>query len=143
MPYKTTAASTSAPAPAASSSSSLHLLELQRIEARLESCLVGLRRLRTELQRDAASKGVLGSRGLTQFLIEQLQVQFHRHLGYLGLTLDVMLARAEAAGYQVPTARTLSKRLTERAYRAGDIKFDPASQTWLWLGDSEEKSHGK
>lgn len=132
-----------------------HIATLERIERRLETALTDLRVLRTELQRDVTSRGVLGSRGLTQFIIEQLQTAAAEHARCLqasqhvaagqqqprmavpapGIAINDLLALAERAGYEPPTRRTLSKRLTERNYRVGDIAFDQTAQVWYWQGE--------
>jgi hypothetical protein len=126
----------------------LHLSELERIERRLEGCLRDLRAYRASQQRGLTDQGVLGTRGLTQFLIEQLQAV--SDVGDGGLTVKAMLITAEIAGYAIPTARTLSKRLTERRYRVGDIDWQgpDSNETssinykgyWYWKGTTREES---
>ena len=103
-------------------SPSLELVQLERIERRFESCLRDLRQYRAYLQRDAADRGVLGSRGLTQFCIEQLS--------HSPMTTKELLTVAERAGYQTPTARILSKRLNGHAYRTGGIVWDTGMGKW-------------
>lgn len=137
-----------------------HVAALERLERRFQEALRDLRALRMELQRDVTSKGVLGSRGLTQFVLEQLQQvkaeharcrqeadhgarvsQDHRAaVPAAGIAISNLLRLAELAGYEPPTARLLSKRLTERAYRTGDIQFDRAGQQWVWQGTAAREA---
>jgi hypothetical protein len=88
------------------------------IERRLERTLRDLRLLRAELSQSVADKGVLGSRGLTEFCLCLLQAD--NAVG--GYTILEILRAAETAGYAVPSARTLSKRLGNRSYRVGDVE---------------------
>ena len=137
---------TAASTPAPPTLDPLHLSELERIERRLEGCLRDLRAYRASQQRGLTDQGVLGTRGLTQFLIEQLQAV--SSVGDGGLTVKAMLITAEHAGYAIPTARTLSKRLTERRYRVGDIDWQGPGQDftngskgyWYWKGTTGEAS---
>jgi hypothetical protein len=101
---------------------SLELAQLERIEHRFETALRELRQYRAFLQRDAADRGILGSRGLTRFCIEQLSQQ--------PMSVRELLAVAERAGYQTPTARILSKRLNGHAYRTGMIAWDTGMGKW-------------
>jgi hypothetical protein len=122
------------------------LASLERIERRLENCLRDLRIFRADQQKMAQGKGVLGSRGLTQFVLEQLWAV--SGVGDGGLTIKAILLSAEVAGYAIPTARTMSKRLTERAYRVGDIDWQGPGQDftngskgyWYWKGTTGEAS---
>jgi len=83
-----------------------------------------MRILRRELSGAASDKGVLGSRGLTEFLLGLIQ---SREDGY---SITELLTTAEQTGYAVPTRRTLSKRLGVRAYREGDIRYDHEKEVW-------------
>jgi hypothetical protein len=100
-----------------------HLTELERIERRLELCLRDLRLYRRGQMESLSDKGVLGSRSLTEFVIEMLQMAARCGVPKPGFTVRELLGAAEGAGYAIPTARTLSKRLTTRAYRSGDIEW--------------------
>jgi hypothetical protein len=103
-----------------------HLQELERLERRLELLLRDFRVLRRQMIDAAKDKGVLGSRGLTEFIIDLLKAepdQDHQ--------VRDLLYRAEKAGYAIPTVRTMSKRLTERAYRVGDIIWTK-QLGWCW-----------
>ena len=103
------------------------LASLERIERRLENCLRDLRIFRADQQKMAQGAGVLGSRGLTQFVLDML-----RQTAPTGIPIAELLLAAEVAGYAIPTARTLSKRLTERAYRVGDVAWH--DNFWYWKG---------
>lgn len=126
----------------------LHLAELARIERHLESILRDLRAYRTQQQQASADQGVLGSRGLTQFVLDQLKalaggearVQAGDFGTRVGKTVTDLLLAAENAGYAIPTKRTLSKRLVERRYRVGDIDWQDTDSEdrnkgyWYWKG---------
>jgi hypothetical protein len=113
----------------------LHLAKLELIERRFEKALRELREFRHELEGASKDKGVLGSRGLTEFVIAQLQqAPTLKPDDGGGWTITSLLHLAETAGYAVPTRRILSKRLTERAYRVGDIAFDSTGGFWYWKG---------
>lgn len=112
------------PPPAESS-----LVELERLERRLELLLKDLRIYRQQRIREESSGGVLGSRGLTEYMIDTLRAG----AGYTGISVRELLIMAEHAGYKVPTLRTMSKRLTERAYRVGDIAWSKELE-WYWRG---------
>jgi hypothetical protein len=141
---------TAASTPAPPTLDPLHLSELERIERRLEGCLRDLRAYRASQQRGLTDQGVLGTRGLTQFLIDLLRAIPRTGLlpAQLGLTVTAMLLAAEHAGYAIPTARTMSKRLTERRYRVGDIDWQGPGQDftngskgyWYWKGTTGEAS---
>jgi|SRR5882762_1272218 len=109
-----------------------HLQEMQRLERRLELVLKDLRVLRTSLQRDVATQGVLGSRGLTQFIVETLRDSVIRHGANHGANVPWLLLQAEQAGYAIPLPRTMSKRLTERSYRVRDIAWNKEAECWYW-----------
>lgn len=108
----------------------LHLAKLELIERRFEKVLRDIREFRHELEGSSKDKGVLGSRGLTEFILTQLQ----KNPDHSGHSITELLRQAELAGYAVPTRRILSKRLTERAYRVGDIAFDSDGGFWYWKG---------
>lgn len=127
-----------APTPVSTSEAPANLEKLRSIERRLESCLKDLRVVRAEIEKDAATKGVLGSRGLTEFVIEQLQATAKTTAR--GLSINDLLSRAERAGYAIPISRTLSKRLSERSYRAHDIIWEGDAKgqgIWVWQGSKE------
>lgn len=136
---------------AAASAATSHLdaspvAELERLEARLESVLCDLRNYRRVQQQAATDRGVLGSRGLTQFIIESLYKAATEDTAITGrdggFSITALLRLAELAGYAVPTRRILSKRLTERAYRTGDIAWiaggDEGTGLWYWKGKDAE-----
>lgn len=101
--------------------------DLELLERRIESILVDLRRFRRDLQREQSDKGVLGSRGLTEFTIGLLQANTRAAWS----VRDLLLA-AEKAGYMIPTSRILSKRLTEVQYRRGGVKWRKDLGGWTW-----------
>ena len=103
----------------------LHLAAMERMERRMENVLRDMRILRGELEKASQDKGVLGSRSLTEFVIGLLQTRPHG--------LREMMELAEQAGYAVPTRRILSKRLTERKYRVGDIVCE--GEVWSWKAE--------
>lgn len=105
----------------------LHLASLERLERRLELVLRDMRIFRRELEHEQADKGVLGSRTLTEYVLGLLQTSE-------GMTITDLLLSAEKAGYAIPTRRVLSKRLTGRAYRTGDVAFDDGREVWVWKG---------
>lgn len=100
----------------------LHLANLERIERRFENLLRDLRIFRSELESSSRDKGVLGTRSLTEYVLGLISGGPCR--------LSDMLTLAEQAGYAVPTRRIMSKRLTERAYRVGDIRYDSGQGVW-------------
>lgn len=107
-----------------------HLAELERIERRIENALRDLRLYRAGQIRSLSDRGVLGARDLTAFILELLKMSARHGAPKPGLTVKQLLSAAEGAGYAIPTARTLSKRLTTRAYRTGDIEWVVGSGTW-------------
>jgi hypothetical protein len=112
-----------------------HLQELERLERRLELLLRDFRILRRQMIDAAKDKGVLGSRGLTEFIIDLLRAEVTPITNNIcGMSVRDLLYQAEKAGYAVPTIRTMSKRLTERAYRVGDIAW-AKERGWYWKGN--------
>ena len=105
----------------------LHLAALERLERRLENVLRDMRNYRHELEGASKDKGVLGSRSLTEFVLGLLEVNGEMHI-------NVILSEAESTGYKIPTRRIMSKRLTERAWRVGDIQYDALHEKWVWKG---------
>jgi hypothetical protein len=103
--------------------------EAERLVVQFERNLRDLRVLRNRIIADRRDKGVLGSRGLTEFVVEYLK---SRPNG--GANIHELLVAAEQAGYAIPIARTLSKRLTLRAYTHGDIAWSKALDGWYWKG---------
>lgn len=101
--------------------------QLELIERRLEAILRDLRIYRGQISLAQQSQGVLGSRGLTEFILDTIA---HLPAG-TGLSARDLLTLAERAGYSIPTTRTLSKRLTERSYRVGDIEFNQNRGGWM------------
>lgn len=99
-------------------------LNLESIERRLETVLRDLRAYRSERERADSDKGVLGGRGLTEFVLTLI-------IATRAISTRQLLTAANQAGYAIPTVRTMSKRLTERAYRVGDIKFDQRLDGWV------------
>lgn len=106
--------------------------DLELIERRLEAALVDLRQVRRGIIADQRDSGALGSRGLTQFVVDLLKANTQP-----AWTIQEMLAAAEKAGYAVPTLRTMSKRLTEWQYRKGQIKWQPELSGWTWRGEEK------
>jgi hypothetical protein len=104
---------------------SLHLAAFERLERRIENALRDMRVLRHELESASKDKGVLGSRSMTEYVISLLQTGPH--------TITELLNKSEQAGYAIPTRRILSKRLTERKYRVGDLVCE--GDVWSWKGD--------
>lgn len=100
------------------------------IERRISDALRDLRRVRSELDRAELEKGVLGSRGFTQFILEYLSL--HRETSH---SIRHLLSQAECAGYAPPASRTLTKRLSEHAARTGKITYSRDDRGWRWLGD--------
>lgn len=109
-----------------------HISELERIERRFENALRDLRLYRAGQIRSLSDRGVLGARDLTAFIIEILKMAAKYGVPKPGHTVQELLRAAEGAGYAVPTARTMSKRLTTRAYRTGDIEWLPDGKTGYW-----------
>lgn len=95
---------------------------------RHELLLRDLRAYLREQSKESLDKGVLGSRGMTEFCIDTIKQSN-------GVSVQWLLSQAERAGYAVPTSRTLSKRLTERAYRTGDIAYGK-QRGWYWKSSS-------
>ena len=95
---------------------------LERLEARAERLLAEIRQYRDFQKKEAGDQGFLGERGLTQFCVEQL----HRQ----PMTAREMLEEAERAGYEIPSRKILSHRLSMRNYRVGDIIWDVAIGKW-------------
>ena len=71
------------------------LIELDSIEARLKTICCDLRNLRRDLTATHASKGVLGSRGLTEFVVGLLKSDTKPAWG-----VSELLVAAEKAGYR-------------------------------------------
>jgi hypothetical protein len=123
-----------------------HLAELERIERRFELALRDLRLYRAGQIRSLSDRGVLGARDLTAFILELLKMAARCGVPKPGFTVQELLRAAEGSGYAVPTARTLSKRLTTRAYRTGDIIWMQNRSTgdiylaagyWFYKGDTQ------
>lgn len=106
--------------------------QLDLIEAGFLRALRQFRQFRQDYRRAQQDKGVLGSRGLTEFVLDLL-----RHNPSIGCSTYDMLVLAEQAGYAPPTVQTLNKRLVERRYRLGDVRFDRQRKVWLWDGTGE------
>jgi hypothetical protein len=104
----------------------LHLASLERIERRFELALRDLRILRREIEHSVSDKGVLGSRSLTEYVLDLIRKSEH------GISITNILLDAEKVGYKITTRRVMSKRLTERAYRVGDIQYDRENEVWVW-----------
>lgn len=109
-----------------------HLADLERIERRFENALRDLRLYRAGQIRSLSDRGVLGARDLTAFILELLKMAARCGVPKPGHTVKELLLAAEGAGYAVPTARTLSKRLTTRSYRNGDIEWLPDGNAGYW-----------
>ena len=104
----------------------LHLASLERIERRFELALRDLRILRREIEHSVSDKGVLGSRSLTEYVLDLIRKSEH------GISITNILLDAEKVGYKITTRRVMSKRLTGRAYRVGDIQYDRENEVWVW-----------
>lgn len=104
--------------------------EAERLIVNFERNLRDFRILRNRIIETQHDKGVLGSRGLTEFVVGYL-----KNLYPSAVDIHMILSAAEKAGYAVPMARTLSKRLTVRSYRRGDIAWSKDSDGWYWKGN--------
>ena len=107
------------------------VVRLEAVERKLTDALAEIRTLRVELGNESRDKGVLGSRGLTGFIIEQLQAKPQHDI-----TVIELLQLAERAGYQPITPRNLSKRLTEYRIRTGMIGVRSEGR-WYWKGEGK------
>jgi len=105
------------------------VLRLEHVLRQLAAASHELRCLRQELIRDSASRGVLGSRGLTQFILERL-AQFPDSC----FDIQVLAQAAADAGYAIPSTRLLTKRLSEHGARTGKIEFSRKCGGWRWTG---------
>lgn len=132
---------------------SLLVHQLDKMIRRQERILQDLRQFRSDLSVTQADRGVLGSRKLTQYVLERLREQRQDHdrlqqkVGLAingvsrhstvprGLTIRELLVAAETIGYSIPTARALSKRLVERRIRVKDVDWDDEAKVWFWCGD--------
>lgn len=130
----------------------IHLAELERIDRRLRLVLYELGNYLHGQKLMARDKGVLGSRGITQFIAELLRAKaresFAPGAAPLGLNLADILAAAERAGYVIPTPGTLSAKLNQRAYRVGDVRWRKTEVTrkrgagvgvWYWCGTAMDR----
>ena len=112
---------------------------LLQTERRLLSHARELRLARQLLEKEFNSKGALGSRGLTQFLLDQLeQASSTPTLASSGIRVSELQRRAGAAGYAVPNSVSLTKRLSEFRARTGKVAFD-RSFGWYWTGKKDEE----
>lgn len=102
---------------------------LELIERKLTDALTELRSLKVELGNETRDKGVLGSRGLTEFTLGYLKQ--HNNQGF---SIKDLLKEATKAGYSVPTERALSKRLVEYRIRTGKILVGKDGR-WWWNED--------
>lgn len=110
------------------------LITLRSIERRLEHTLQDIRQLQKDIQSAHQDKGVLGSRGLTQFCVDLLKSNTKP-----AWSVEEMLIAAERAGYAIPTRRTLSKRLTGWQYRRGGVRWVAGLDGWTWSQETEVK----
>lgn len=99
--------------------------EIRSIEHRLEHILRDLRIVRAGIEQDIKDKGVLGSRALTEFIVDLVLSGTKP-----AWPIQELLFAAEQQGYAVPVARTMSKRLTEQAYRKGRIQWSKHLGGW-------------
>lgn len=108
------------------------ITRLARLEYRLDHVLRDLRSLRYDMEEATKDRGVLGSRGLTEFLLGVLRQQspLSHASPVQGYTIRELQQLAEQAGYVVPTSRTLSSRLRTRAYQTGDLRYDATGKCW-------------
>lgn len=111
---------------------------LHQTERRLLDHARQLRLARKELTRELNSKGVLGSRGLTQFILEHLERTSPQRTRVADLQRI-----AQAAGYAVPGGAALTQRLSEFRARTGKVD-QIRGEGWGWVGQVEvEEGEGK
>jgi hypothetical protein len=98
---------------------------LAQIDRKLLDLARDVRNLRIDLEREAKSRGVLGDRGFTQFILNHLEENS-------GLTFTTyrLTQIARAAGYATPNTVSLTKRLSEHRRRTGKILSTPSG--WQW-----------
>lgn len=111
----------------ASSASDPRVLALNQIDRKLLDLAKDVRALRQDIEQEAKDRGVLGSRGLTQFMLEFLENKQPACYS----TYQLMLA-AKIAGFATPNTTSLTKRLSEHRRRTGKIGNDGAG--WFWRG---------
>lgn len=107
------------------------VLEIERLVRHFERGLRDLRILLGEVRQAHGDTGVLGSRGLTQFCLDQLK---QRPDGS-GMKIVELLSAAERAGYAVPTAKMLTKRLVQHGHRTGLVAYSADKLGWYYRGE--------
>lgn len=110
----------------ASSASDPRVLALNQIDRKLLDLARDVRALRQDIEQEAKDRGVLGSRGLTQFVLEMLK----ENAGYSYTTYELCQA-AKAAGFATPNTVALTKRLSEHCRRTG--KIAATNHGWQWI----------
>jgi hypothetical protein len=109
---------------------------MELLEVRLERVLRDMRAFHSDFLRAERDKGVLGSRGLTEYVMEVLELNSQATRS--GYSVHDLLRTAELAGYSVPTVRTLTKRLSDRQYRVGDVRYDKVTGKWYGVRKERE-----
>ena len=112
----------------ASSASDPRVLALNQIDRKLLDLAKDVRALRQDIEQEAKDRGVLGSRGLTQFLLE-----FLTHNEPACYTTYELCQAAKAAGFATPNTTALTKRLSEHRRRTGNIGIT-SQGAWFWHG---------
>lgn len=108
---------------------------LRQTERLLQTHARQIRLARTLLEQEASSKGALGSRGLTQFVLEHLEFSYPRRFGVTELQ-----RLAQLAGYAAPSPSDLTKRLSAYARRTGNVDL-VKGEGWRWIAG--EKAEGE
>lgn len=116
-----------------SASSDPRILALVQIDRKLLDLARDVRNLRISLEQESRDRGVLGSRGLTQFVLEYLQ----SHASY-SFTSYQLVQAAQQAGFSAPNSVTLTKRLSEHRRRTGKISIRD-HKYWYWTPGQEEE----
>lgn len=121
--------------------------QLDQLEQRLAAVLRDLRLFRQDWQRAQRDKGVLGSRGLSEYVLALLREGAdirHQVTGEMvrvdsGYTVHELLRSAELTGYTVPTANALHQRLRQRHYRVGDVEYVALTKRWRWATEQQRE----
>jgi hypothetical protein len=111
------------------SSSDPRVLALNQIDRKLLDLARDVRVLRQDIELEVKDRGVLGSRGLTQFLLEYLEQQDP----CVSHTTYQLCQAAKAAGFATPNTTALTKRLSEYRQRTGNIGNNGTG--WYWRGE--------
>jgi hypothetical protein len=116
-------------APAASDP---RVLALTQIDRKLLDLAREVRNLRIMIEREAKDRGVLGSRGLTQFILEHLEKNYPNPF-----TTYQLMQTAKQAGFATPNTVALTKRLSEHRRRTGKIGNN-TQVGWFWIRHPED-----